>query len=96
MPLSLPLLLTLFISITLTFLFNTMLFLQVELLHGPDAVITRWQQLSYPHITLTVGEGCRAVDSNELPRRVADESDVAYRVELNEPLVVSGQVLPYQ
>lgn len=72
------------------------LILQVELLHGPDVVTSHWNQLFYPHITLSVAKGFRAVDSNQLPSRVADDSDVAYRVHLEKPLLISGQVLPYQ
>ncbi|KAF6265093.1 hypothetical protein COO60DRAFT_1697947 [Scenedesmus sp. NREL 46B-D3] len=69
---------------------------QVELLAGPDSVTAAWQQLAYPHITLVVGRGASAADSNLLPARVADAGNAAaYRVVLPEPVLVSGQVLGF-
>jgi hypothetical protein len=70
--------------------------LQAELLAGPDSVTAAWQQLQYPHITLMVGPGAAAADSNLLPARVADAGDAAAcRVMLPEPLLVTGQVLAF-
>jgi hypothetical protein len=69
---------------------------QAELLAAPDTVATAWQQLHYPHITLVVGPGAAAVDSQQLPARVTDAGDAAaYRVVLPEPLLVTGQVLGF-
>ncbi len=45
----------------------------------------------YHHVTLAVAEGASAKDANALPGRVA--SGEAKRVELPEPLVLSGQIL---
>jgi hypothetical protein len=58
-------------------------------------VTTAWQQLQYPHITLAVGPGANAPDTNKLPARIADSGDVAHRVTLPEPLLVTGQVLGF-
>jgi hypothetical protein len=70
--------------------------MQAELLASPDSVTAAWQQLPYPHITLVVGPGAAAADSNLLPARVADAGDAAAcRVMLPEPLLVTGQVLAF-
>ena len=70
--------------------------MQVELLSGPDAIIKTWEKLAYPHITLSVAQGYNAVDSNQLPGRVADANDAAFRVLLQEPVLVVGQVLAFE
>lgn len=69
--------------------------MQVEILSAPNAVMQAWGNLVYPHITLSAAQGYTAVDSNQLPARVADAKDVACRVLLQEPVLVVGQVLPF-
>lgn len=69
--------------------------LQVELIAAPSTIVEAWNEMSYPHITLAVGPGANAVDSNELPKRIADAADMARRVQLPQPIPVIGQLLAF-
>lgn len=59
------------------------------LLGADEALLTK----SNLHITLVIGEGCVAKDSNDLPGLV--EQGQAVHVALQEPVQLTGQVLAF-
>jgi hypothetical protein len=61
--------------------------LQVQLLSAPE----HSERKVYPHITLAVGAGAAASDSNKLPAYL--DEGTAIRVDIHEPIHLTGQVL---